>query len=62
VPELVNRLEAKLLPVPGTEVLVNKTELTVGEWKLYLRVEGFLKPPQVSEFVQTEDHPVVIVN
>jgi hypothetical protein len=31
IPELVKRLEAKLLPVPGTEVLPSKTEFTVGE-------------------------------
>jgi tetratricopeptide (TPR) repeat protein len=36
IPELVKRLEAKLLPVPGTEALLSKTEFTVGEWKLYL--------------------------
>jgi hypothetical protein len=40
IPELVKRLEAKLLPVPGTDVLMSKTELTVGEWKLYLKAEG----------------------
>jgi hypothetical protein len=36
VPELVKRFEARLLPAPGTEVLLSKTEFTVGERKLYL--------------------------
>jgi hypothetical protein len=34
IPELVRRLEAKMLPVPGTKILLSKTEFTVGEWKL----------------------------
>jgi hypothetical protein len=73
--ELVKRLEEKLLPVPGTEILMSKTELTVGEWKLYLRAEGYLdaqgqpdwKQPArerffekgIQEWVQTDEHPVV---
>ena len=40
VPEFVRRVEEKLLPVPGTNVLMSKTELTVGEWKLYARAAG----------------------
>jgi formylglycine-generating enzyme required for sulfatase activity/tRNA A-37 threonylcarbamoyl transferase component Bud32 len=40
VPELLRKLEAKLLPVPGTDVLMSKTELTVSEWKLYLKGRG----------------------
>ena len=39
--ELIKRLEAKMLPVPGTEILLSKTEFTVGEWKLYLKAEGY---------------------
>ena len=63
VPELVKRLEAKLLPVPGTEVLLSKTELTVGEWKLYLRAEGLPDWQQpAKEWTQTDEHPVVNVN
>lgn len=62
LPELVRRLEAKLLPVPGTEVLMGKTEFTVGEWKLYLRAEGLPGWQQPSkDFEQTDEHPVVNV-
>ncbi len=61
--ELVKRLEAKLLPVPGTQVLMSKTECTVGEWKLYLRAEGFLDWQQPSkDWTQTDEHPVVSVS
>ena len=61
---LVNRLEAKLLPVPGTEVLMSKTEMTVGEWKLYLRAEGYFDwpQPQPREWKQTDEHPVVNIS
>jgi serine/threonine protein kinase len=63
IPELVNQLEAKLLPVPGTEVLLSKTEFTVGEWKLYLKAEGLpgWQQPE-KEWTQTDEHPVVKVN
>ena len=64
--ELVKRLEAKLLPLPGTQVLMSKTEFTVGEWKLYLRAEGYMNDlgmPEWSqpakEWKQTDEHPVV---
>jgi formylglycine-generating enzyme required for sulfatase activity len=62
--ELVRRLEAKMLPVPGTEILLSKTEFTVGEWKLYLRAEGYpeWQQPAEKEFMQTDEHPVVRVN
>jgi tetratricopeptide (TPR) repeat protein len=61
--ELVKRLEAKLLPVPGTDVLMSKTEFTVGEWKLYLKAEGLPGWQQPSkEFEQTDEHPVVNVS
>ncbi len=40
---LVKQLEAGMLPVPGTGVLMQKTEFTVGEWKLYLAAQGL--PP-----------------
>jgi len=66
IEELVKRLEAKLLPVPGTEVLMCKTEMTVGEWKLYLRAEGYVSTTGVpewrqpsSDWTQTDEHPVV---
>jgi formylglycine-generating enzyme required for sulfatase activity len=63
LPELVKCLEARLLPVPGTQVLMSKTELTVGEWKLYLRAEGLPAWQQPHpDWEQTDDHPVVGVN
>ena len=63
LPELVKRLEAMLLPVPGTEVLMSKTEMTVGEWKLYLRAESLPDSQQPSkDFDQTDEHSVVMIN
>jgi tetratricopeptide (TPR) repeat protein len=64
IPELIRRLEAKTLPVPGTEILLSKTEFTVGEWKLYLRAEGYpeWQQPDPKEFMQTDEHPVVKVS
>jgi tetratricopeptide (TPR) repeat protein len=43
LPELLKRLELKMLPVPGTKIVLSKTEFTLGEWKLYLRAEGLPK-------------------
>ena len=62
--ELVRRLEEKLLPVPGTGILMSKTEFTVGEWKLYLRAEGLpeWKQPDPGLFNQTDEHPVLMVS
>jgi len=64
--ELVQRLEAKLLPLPGSDVLMCKTEFTVGEWKLYDRAVGqtmYAQPGSWKktgvEFVQDDSHPVV---
>jgi tetratricopeptide (TPR) repeat protein len=63
LPELVKRLEGKLLPVPGTEVLMSKTEMTVGEWKLYLKAEGLSAWQQpTKEWEQTDEHPVVQIS
>jgi tetratricopeptide (TPR) repeat protein len=64
IPELIKRLEAKMLPVPGTDILLSKTEFTVGEWKLYLRAEGYpeWQQPDPKEFTQTDEHPVVRVS
>ncbi len=63
LPELVKRLEAKLVPVPGTEVLMSSTEMTVGEWKLYLRAEGLPDWQQPErEWEQTDEHPVVKIS
>jgi formylglycine-generating enzyme required for sulfatase activity len=64
--ELVQRLEAKLLPLPGTNVLMCKTEFTVGEWKLYDKATNQTTYSQPGswkktgvEFVQDDNHPVV---
>jgi formylglycine-generating enzyme required for sulfatase activity len=63
IPELVRRLEAKMLPVPGTKILLSKTEFTVGEWKLYLKAEGLPDWTQPSkDFEQNDEHPVVGVS
>jgi tetratricopeptide (TPR) repeat protein len=63
IPELVRRLETKMLPVPGTKILLSKTEFTVGEWKLYLKAEGLpdWKQP-FKDFEQNDEHPVVNVS
>ena len=63
IPELVRRLEAKMLPVPGTKILLSKTEFTVGEWKLYLKAEGLPDWKQPSkDFEQNDEHPVANVS
>ena len=60
LPKLVKQLEEKMLPLPGTSVLLCKTECTVGEWKLYLKAEGLPGWAQPSgEFEQNDEHPVV---
>ena len=61
IPELVRRLESKMIPVPGSKILLSKTEFTIGEWKLYLKAEGLpeWKQPQSDDFFQSEEHPVV---
>lgn len=63
LPELLKQLEARLLPVPGTDVLMSKTEFAVGEWKLYLRAEGLRNWSQPSaDWLQTDEHPLVKVS
>lgn len=63
LPELVEKLESKLIPVPGTKVLMNRTEFTVKEWKLYLRAEGLPEWRQPSmRMEQSDEHPVVMVS
>jgi tetratricopeptide (TPR) repeat protein len=64
--ELVQSLEAKLLPLPGTDALMCKTEFTVGEWKLYDKATNqatYVQPGSWKktgvEFVQEDNHPVV---
>jgi hypothetical protein len=52
--ELVRRLESKLLPVPETDVLMCQTELTVGEWKLYLKANGLPEWEQPWQALTTE--------
>ncbi len=37
---LVKQLETEMLEVPGTGVLMQRKEFTVGEWKLYLAAQG----------------------
>lgn len=60
--QLLNKLEAKLLPVPGTGVLMSKTEVTVGEWKAYLNAQKLPQWKAPIEFPQTDAHPVVEVS
>lgn len=63
ISELVRRLEAKMLPVPGTKILLSNTEFTVGEWKLYLRAEGLPDwMPTTTDFKQNDEHPVLNVS
>ena len=63
LPELMKRIEGKMLPLPGTTVLLCKTEFTVAEWKLYLRAEGLPGWVQPSaDFEQNDEHPVVNVS
>ena len=63
LPELLRRLEERLLPVPGTDVLMSKTEFTVGEWKLYVRAEGLPEWSQPGkDWSQDDEHPVVNLN
>ena len=60
--ELVQIMETKLVPVPGTQVMMSRTEFTVGEWKLYLRARGLSEWTAPDKLKQTNDHPVVNVN
>jgi formylglycine-generating enzyme required for sulfatase activity len=60
--ELVRRLEAKMLPVPGTKIMLSKTEFTVGEWKLYLKAKGLPDWQSRTQFEQNDEHPVVNVS
>lgn len=63
LPELVERLESKLMPVPGTRVLMSRTEFTVKEWKLYLRAEGLPEWRQpLKRMEQNDEHPMVMVS
>lgn len=62
VESLVSSLEAKLIPVPGTNIFLSRTELTVGEWKLYLSAEGLPYWKGPAGFAQADDHPLVNVS
>jgi hypothetical protein len=65
IPELVKRLEAKLLPVPGTPVWMCSTEFTVGEWKLYLKAEGlpeWTPPSRDARWKPSSETPVIWVS
>ena len=57
IPELVKRLEAKLQPVPGTQILMSRTEFTVGEWKLYLSSGGLPEWTQPWSTWKQPDEP-----
>lgn len=41
---LAELLDQKMLPVPGTKILLSKTEFTRAEWQLYMRAEGLPYP------------------
>jgi formylglycine-generating enzyme required for sulfatase activity len=63
VESLIQRLEAKLLPVPDTQVRMSKTHVTVGEWKVFLqdtKAPAWQQPD--SGWTQTDEHPVVMVD
>jgi formylglycine-generating enzyme required for sulfatase activity len=60
--QLLTRLEAKLTEVPGRDVLMSRTELTVGEWKLYVAAEALPYWQSPKAFDQNDDHPVVDVS
>jgi formylglycine-generating enzyme required for sulfatase activity len=53
---LIKRLEEKLLPIPGTSVLMCKTKITFREWNMYLSSEGL--PKRAIPEGLTEEHPV----
>jgi formylglycine-generating enzyme required for sulfatase activity len=59
---LIKRLEGKLLEIPGRDVLMSRTELTVGEWKLYLAAEALPYWQSPKGFDQNDEHPVVDVS
>ena len=52
----VNTLGMKFVPVPGTKVLMQTTEVTVDQWKAFGR--GYTAPA----FTQGGDHPAVNVS
>jgi formylglycine-generating enzyme required for sulfatase activity/serine/threonine protein kinase len=62
VDSLVSALEAKLLPVGETGLFLGRTEVTVGEWKLYLSAEGLPYWKGPAGFAQTDEHPLVNVS
>lgn len=41
---LAELLDQKMLAVPGTKILLSKTEFTRAEWQLYMRAEGLPYP------------------
>jgi hypothetical protein len=65
--KLVDRLTSKLIALPGTKVAMSKTEFTIGEWKLFLKIRrlpDWTQPNTVNgvSFTQGDDHPVVEVS
>ncbi len=59
LPELVKRLDARLLPALGTDVLLSKIEFAGGEWELDLGADGHPELRQTKEFEQRDEHLVV---
>ena len=68
VKKLVDRLTKNLIVLPGTKVAMSKTEFTVGDWKLFLKIRKlpeWTQPTPVNNgvsFTQTDEHPVVYVS
>jgi formylglycine-generating enzyme required for sulfatase activity len=64
IPKLIEKVESTLIPIPGTGVLMQKTDFTVGDWNLYIKARGMpeWEQPNPFEFVQGDDHPVVNVS
>ena len=65
--KLVDRLTSKLIALPGTKAAMSKTEFTVGDWKLFLKIRRlpeWTQPNTVNgvSFTQGDDHPVVEVS
>jgi hypothetical protein len=64
LPHLLSVLNEGLLKVPDTNIVLGKTQMTVGVWKDYLRAEGLSKwqQPEAQKFSQDDSHPVVNVS
>ena len=65
--KLVDRLTKNLIVLPGKKAAMSKTEFTVGDWKLFLKIRklpDWTQPNTVNgvSFTQTDEHPVVYVS